>query len=106
MTNFELIKTKVNHPISKLECNCPSFDFEVSEITEGSEKQIDWARKIQYTYVLEFSKWAREMENNNKIKNADMVKNLFSKIFSKISAKYWIDNKDKNIQLIMQENMK
>lgn len=106
MTNFELIKSHMEPTTTKLECNCPSFDFDVATITDGSEKQITWAANIQYGYVKEFGAWARMMEEKGKIKNVGMVKDLFIKIFSNNTAKYWISNKGRNIQLIMQENMK
>lgn len=107
MTNYELIKSRFVQPekIDRHMAECPSFDFEVLEILkDGSEKQISWATQIYIDYVKEFSKWAYKHEKG--FKNIEQVKNILNKIFNNDSAKYWIDNRDKDIMILLNNAIK
>lgn len=59
---------------------------------EGSEKQIAWAEKIRYGFIME----AKKQETSNT--QSEAIKKAIITFFAgQTSAKFWIDNRDKSL---------
>jgi len=73
------------------------FCFEIPEL-EGSEKQINWASEIFVNVISGLCNMVSGKMDNEKVKaQYDMI---LSKLSEQKSAKFWIDNRGNNFQII------
>lgn len=99
MTNFDLMLSKFaddNKCTRRLvEMSIGSYIYDITEVTEGSEKQIKWAVDIQRGAIKVIASLYIRAEEAGTIEEAKPVlDNIVKNIFTHTSAKWYIDNRD------------
>ena len=73
------------------------FEFDIPEMT-GSEKQVEWANKIYIDIIAGLCNMVTgKMHNDNVKRQYDMI---VAKLQTVKDAKFWIDNRNNNFQVI------
>lgn len=100
MTNYDL---KLNRYASdnkltrkEVEKDIAGWVYEVAEITEGSEKQISWAKDIQITAIDTIGRMVRgnQKHDNWTDDTIAIMDNIVKNIFTHTDAKFYIDNRN------------